>query len=250
MAIATTKTYNLTAQRLIDLALMDIGVAGQGGAAGANVDGNLRPQALDLLNILLKELDDLGMLLFNVTRRTQTLTAGTSSYLLANDVSDVDGPMRYTQSGATTASQVTVMARDEYMELPDRTIQGPVLRFYPEPSFDAAGIKQITLYLYPVPPNTGDTLEYAAGIRTADVTTLAQTIGIPQKWLNTILWGLGSRLAPSYNTPVDKMSWFNKRFETARDAAFEDDGERGPVQLVPFGQTYGYGAGGMPSGWR
>lgn len=245
MAIATTKTYNLSAQRLIDLALMDIGVAGQGGAAGASVDSNLRPQALDLLNILLKELDDLGMLLFNVARRTQTLTSGTSAYVLANDVSDVDDPMRYTPTGSTSGSQVTVMARDEYMQLPDRTITGPVLRFYPEPSFDATGIKQITLYLYPVPPNTGDTLEYAATIRTADVTALNQTLGIPQKWLNTVLWGLAARLAPSYNMAVDKMSWFNKRFETARDAAFEDDGERGPVQLVPFGQTYGYGAGGM-----
>lgn len=250
MAIATTKTYNLTAQRLIDLALMDIGVAGQGGAAGASVDANLRPQALDLLNILLKELDDLGMLLFNVTRRTQTLTSGTASYLLANDVSDVDDPMRYTQSGATTGSQVTTMARDEYMALPDRTIQGTPLRFYSEPSFDANGIKQLTLYVWPVPPNTGDTLEYAAAIRTADVTTLTQTIGVPQKWLNTILWGLASRLAPSYNMAVDKMSWFNKRFETARDAAFEDDGERGPVQLVPFGSTYGYGMGAARWGLR
>lgn len=246
MAIATTKTYNLTAQRLIDLALMDIGVAGQGGAAGASVDSNLRPQALDLLNILLKELDDLGMLLFNVTRRTQTLTAGTASYLLANDVSDVDDPMRYTQAnGSPVASQVTVMARDEYMTLPDRTIQGPVLRFYPEPSFDATGIKQITLYLYPVPPNTGDTLEYAAGIRLADVTTLQQTIGVPQKWLNTILWGLTSRLAPSYSMDVQKMSWFNKRFTDARDAAFEDDTERGPLQLVPFGQSLNYSWRGM-----
>lgn len=250
MAIATTTTYNITAQRLIDLALMDIGAAGQGGAGGFSVDGNLRPQALDLLNILLKELDDLGMLLFNVVRRTQTLASGTASYVLANDVSDVDDPMRYTQSGSATASQVTVMARDEYMQLADRTLQGPVLRFYPEPSFDATGIKQITLYLYPVPPNTGDTLEYAAAIRTADVTSLAQTIGVPQKWLNTLLWGLAARLAPSYNMGVDKMSWFNKRFQDARDAAFEDSGERGPVQLVPFSQTYGYGVGGMPSGWR
>lgn len=248
MAIATTKTYNLTAQRLIDLALMDIGALGNGTTGNPSDAANLRPQALDLLNILLKELDDLGMLLFNVTRRTQTLTSGTSTYVLANDVSDVDDPMRYTQASSTYGSQVTVMARDEYMQLPDRTITGPVLRFYPEPSFDATGIKQITLYLYPVPPNTGDTLEYAASIRTADVTSLAQTIGLPQKWLNTVIWGLAARLAPSYNMAVDKMSWFNKRFENSRDAAFEDDGERGPVQLVPFGQTYGYGTGGMGRG--
>src|SRR6266404_3302866 len=202
MAISTTSTYDITGERLIDLALIDIGVAGQGGSQGAAVDPNLRAQALDMLNLVLKELDTQGMLSFNVVRRVQTLTAGVASYTLSNDVSDVDDPMRYTQAGATTGSQVTVMARDEYMWLPDRTIQGPVYRFFPENSFDASGINQITLSLFPVPPNTGDTLEYAAAVRMKDVSALDQTIGVPQAWLNAIVQSLAARLGPSYSLGV------------------------------------------------
>jgi len=243
MALASTTTYNATAQRLIDLALIDIGVAGQGGSQGAAVDANLRPQALDLLNIVLKEFDSLGMLTFDVQRRTQTLTAGVASYTLSNDVTDVDDPMRYTQSGATVGSQVTIMSRDEYMYQPDRTIQGPVYRFFPENSFDANGIQVITLNLFPVPPNTGDTLEYAAAIRVKDVTDYGQTIGVPQKWLNAITLTLGARLAPSYSLGVDRLSYHNARAKEARDQVMNDNGERGPVQLVPFGQTYGFGWG-------
>jgi hypothetical protein len=234
MALATTSSYNITAQRLIDLALIDIGVAGQAGS----VDPNLRAQALDMLNLVLKQLDTKGMLQFNVTRRTQTLTSGVASYVLSNDVTDVDDPMRYTPSGSTTASQVTVMARDEYMYLPDRTLQGPVYRFFPESNFDANGITQITLSLFPVPPNTGDTLEYGAAIRMKDVTDLGQSIGVPQKWLSAIVQTLAARLGPSYSLGIDRISYLNKRADEAIDAALEDSGEHGPLQLVPFG-THG-----------
>lgn len=240
MALATTTTYNVTAQRLIDLALIDIGVAGQGGSQGASVDPNLRAQALDLLNILLKEFDTKGMLTFDVQRRTQTLTAGVATYTLSNDVTDVDDIARYTQAGATVGNQVTVMARNEYMYQPDRTIQGPVYRFFPENGFDASGIQVITLNLFPVPPNTGDTLEYAAAIRVRDVTDLSQNVGVPQKWLNAVVQSLGVRLGPSYSLGVDRLSYLNKRASDAVDAAFADSGERGNVQLVPFGNSSGY----------
>jgi hypothetical protein len=245
MALSSTTTYNVTAQRVIDLALIDIGVAGQGGSQGAAVDPNLRAQALDVLNLVLKELDTLGMLTFNVQRRVQTLTAGVASYVLSNDVSDVDDPARYTISGSTVGNQVTVMSRDEYMYQPDRTIQGPVYRFFPENSFDANGIQQITLNLFPVPSNTGDTLEYAAAIRMQDVTTLSQTIGLPQKWFNAVVQALAARLGPSYSLGVDRLSYLNKRASDAIDAAFEDSGERGNVQLVPFGVASAYGQRGL-----
>lgn len=243
MTTAATTTYQPTAQRLIDLALMDIGVAGQAGS----VDPNLRVQALDILNLLLKELDDEGAFLTNITRRIQTLTAGVSSYVLTNDVRDLDEPARYTASGATYGSQVTAMARDEYMTLPDRTIQGPVYRYYAEKGLDANGIQQVTLYLFPVPPNTGDTLEYAACLRTKDITDVSQTIPLPQNWYQAIRYGLAAGLAPSYGR-LDLVAGLQKSFEDKREKALEDDNERGNVQAVAFGNQYGYGYGQWSSG--
>lgn len=243
MTTATTSTYAPSAQRLIDLALTDIGVAGQGSA----VDPNLRAQALDVLNLVLKELDSEGAFLVNITRRTLPLVSGTSSYVLTNDVRDLDEPARYTQAGATYGSQVTSMARDEYMSLPDRTIQGPVYRYYQEKSLDATGIQQITLYLFPVPPNTGDSLEYAACLRMKDVTDISQTIPLPQNWFQAVRWGLGANLAPSYGR-LDMVKGLTASFEAARDKAIEDDNERGNVQAVPFGNQYGYGYGQWSSG--
>lgn len=240
MATSSTTSYNLTAQRLIDLALTDVGVAGQGGS----VDPNLRQQALDLLNVLMKRLDVEGAFLWRITRRTQTLTSGTASYVLTNDVYDLDQPARYTAAGATYGSQVTAMSRDEYMTLPDRTVQGTPYRYYAEKSLDASGIEQITLYLYPVPPNTGDTLEYAAVLRAKDVTDISQTLDLPQKWMSVARWGLALSLAQSYMVSSDRIAFFKKMFDDEKELALNDDNERGDVQIVPFSTQYGYGWGG------
>lgn len=246
MATSTTTAYNLTAQRLIDLALMDVGVAGQDGS----VDPSLRAQALDLLNIFVKRLDVDGDFLWHIQRRIQTLTAGQANYTLLNDVYDIDEPARYTQAGATIGSQMTPMARDEYMIVGDRTLQGTPFRYYAEKSLDATGIEQITVYLYPTPPNTGDTMEYAAVLRSHDITDLSQTLDIPQKWLSTVRWGLAASLGPSYSAPIERIAFCQKQYEVDRDKAIGDDNERGSVQLVPFGQSYGYGAWSSNGGYR
>lgn len=239
MATSSTNSFNLTAQRLIDLALMDLGVNGPAGT----LDANLRPMALDMLNMVIKNTDTGGEYSWRQSRLIQTLTAGVAAYTLSNRVNDLDQPARYTQAGATYGSQVESMTRDEYMSLPDRTIQGTPFRYYSESALDANGIQFITLYLYPVPPNTGDTLEYAAILSALDVTDLGQTIDAPQKWLNVYRKALAFELAPAFNA-MDRVSYLRAAYKEAVDQASNDDGERGDLQIVPFGGTsYGYQGG-------
>ena len=236
MTTSGTNTFNLTAQRLIDLALMDIGVNGPGGS----VDPNLRVMALDALNMVIKNTDTQGEFTWRTSRITQTLTSGVASYVLSNRVTDLDQPARYTQAGATYGSQVISMTRDEYMALPDRTIQGTPFRYYCESSLDATGLQFMTLYLYPVPPNTGDTLEYAAVLKALDLTDLSQTIDAPQKWLNVYRAALAADLCPAFGA-MDRVAFFTKKAKDLMDDATADDSESGDLQVVPFGGTnYGY----------
>lgn len=244
MATSTTTTFNLSAQDFIDLSLTDIGAFGTDtGSANAN----LRPHALKILNIIVKTLDSKGILTWRAPRRTTTLTSGQASYALGTDAYDIDEPARYVQSGATYGSQVTPMARDEYMSLPDRTLVGPPIRYYVERALDAAtGLVALTMYLYPVPPNTGDTIELATQIRSKDLTDLSQTIDVTQKWLDAIRWRLTHDLCPAYNVPVDRMSYFRSLAEDAERDTLGDDNERGNVQFVAFGnQSYWYGYRGV-----
>lgn len=237
MSTASTTSYNLSAQDMIDLALADIGVNGPEGTPNPS----LRPLGLKHLNLVLKRLAVEGAFTWRIQRRTQTLTSGTSAYVLTNDVDDIDQPARYTAVGATYGSWVTPMVRDEYMTLPDRTIQGVPFRYYVEKALDTNGIEFITLYLYPVPPNTGDTIEYAAVIRAKDVTSVSQTLDIPQKWLQALRFGLAASLCFPFGVPVDRSTQLGKLFEGEIEMAVNEDNERGDVNVVPFGTTYAYG---------
>jgi hypothetical protein len=236
---SATTTFNLSAQDFIDLSLVDVGALGP---ETGQTNPNLRSHALKLLNILVKSIDNKGMLTWRMPRRVVTLTQGQDSYALDDDSYDVDEPARYVQSGGTYGSQVTAMAHEEYMSLPDRTIQGVPFRYYAERALGATGLVQLTLYIYPVPPNTGDTIEFVNQVRAADLTDLSQTLDVNQKWLDAIRWGLTHSLCPAYNVPIDKMSYYRKMAEVALKDALDDDGERGNVQFVPFGNsTYRYG---------
>lgn len=243
MTTSATNTFNLTAQRLIDLALMDIGVNGPGGS----IDPNLRIQALDVLNLIIKGADCSGVFTWRTPRITQTLTSGVAAYALANNVTNLAGTARYTQAGATAGSQVTTMTEEEYMSLPDRTIQGTPYRYFTDSALDTTGLQFMTLYLYPVPPNTGDTLEYVAVVKAKDVTDLGQTLDAPQKWLNVYRRALAAELAPAYGA-MDRVSYLKKLYDDAFEAASEDDGERGDMQIVPWGQSLGYGYGSWGQG--
>ena len=135
------------------------------------------------------------------------------------------------------------MSRDEYMSEPDRTIQGVSYRYFVDRALDATGILALTMYLYPVPANTGDTIEIAAAIKGQDLTSLAQTIDVNQKWLDAIRWSLVVALGPAYNVPIATQQFYRSIASEKVDEALEDDNERGDVQIVPFGGQSGYGYG-------
>lgn len=246
MSTSATSIFNPTAQALIDLAWADLGANG----IGVSPDPNLRPSGLTVLSLLLKRMDAEGIFTWKRTRRTQTLIGGTASYVLANDVSDVMDPMRYTQVGATAASQVSPMTIEEYMRTYDRTIQGISLQYFAEKALGADGIEFITLRLFPVPPSSGDTLEYAAVLRMLDVTSVAQTLDVPQKFLNAIRWGLVAELAPSCGAPPDRVVYFSGKYQAELALAIGDDHDHAPLQMVPWGNSVSYGYGPWGGGYR
>lgn len=233
MSISTTSSFNATAQTIIDLALMDIGAS----ATTGTQDPNLRTHALSCLNILLKSLDAEGARLGKFLRRTLPLVGGQASYVLDNDVQDVDQPARYVQAGLTTGSRVDSMSRDDYMAISDRTVTAPSTRYLTEKDMDANGIEEVTLTLWPTPSSTGDSLEYVAILRVKDVTTLAQTLDIPQKWIQCIRWGLAFNLAPAYGADVMKVKMLQNLHEGELKTCLDDDHEHGNLQISPYGAT-------------
>jgi len=245
MAAESTSNFNPNRARVVQLALTKVGAIGPGALNVAQDAAPLVAHANDTLSILLKSMDRDGIMEWRAGRRTLTTTPSLGDYTLPNDVYDIDEPGRYTVAGSTSATIVTSMSRHEYMSLGDRTLTGTPIRFWCENGLDANGIVQIVLHFYPLPA-TVDSFEYVAVTRARDVGVDTDTLDITQKWLRCLVWGLAAELAPDYGLPMDRVQFFQGKFDTEREACLEDDNERGDVQIAPFATYYnsGYGSRG------
>jgi len=241
MAVPATSTVNPNRARVVQLALTRVGAIGPGVVSPAQEAAPLVAHANDTLNALVKSMDADGMMTWRVARRTFTTVAGQAAYVIASDVNDIDPPMRYTVAGQTTGSQVSAMARDEYMVVGDRTITAIPNQYFVEKALDTDGLQFLRVTLYPVPANTGDTVEYAAVVRARDQNTDADTLDVPQLWIRCLVYGLALDLAPDYGLAMDRISHFKAMFEAERDKCLLQDGERADVQLVPWGTASYYG---------
>ena len=84
---------------------------------------------------------------------------------------------------------VTQMNRDDYSALPNKYIQGnPSVNFYYEKLVNP----QVSLW--PVPNSSVDQLVIWRYRQPQDVGSLTQTLEIPNRWYETIIWNLAARL--------------------------------------------------------
>jgi hypothetical protein len=240
VSVPGTSSYLPNRARIVQLALTRVGALGPGVVNAAQEAAPLVAHANDELNILTKSGDADGILTWRLARRTLTTVANQAAYVLSDDVNDIDPPARYTVSGQTSGSVISPMSNDDYQSLGDRTITGVSNMYLVTKALDGSGLNQLTLTLYPVPANTGDTIEYQAVVRARDQTTDADTMDIPQMWISVVAWGLAAVLAPSYGLDMARIQYFDTKYENERQKLLEQDGERGPVQFVPFGaMSYG-----------
>lgn len=237
MTTSSTSTWEASRDDLIAEALENLGAIGTG---ETRTDDNsvLFDSAARALNRLVKSIDKDGQRLWRFVRRTTTTTSGTASFATAADVLDIDEPVRYTRSGDTAASGfLTPMSRDEYMKMPDRTTAGIPRQYFVEKTLTTT-----TVYLYPVPDATGDTVEYPVVVRGLDFASGAETPDFPAQWTSCLVYGLTMELASKFNQH-QLVSIYKPLYENELGRLINNDTERGNVIFVPWGGNYSGGAG-------
>lgn len=244
MAVPASATYNPNRQRIVQLALTNVGAIGPGAVTVGQDAAPLVADANDRLNILVKSMDVDGVLQWRSPRVTFTTVAGQASYTLPSNTYDVDPPMRYTISGQTTATQVYPMTDSEYMCLGDRTVTGIPIQFFLDKGLDATGLENNVLYFFPTPQNTGDAVEYVAVQKAKDQNTDVDTLDVPQLWIRCLIMGLTADLAPGYGKSMAEVGKWMEIFESERQRCLEQDVPHEDVQIAPFGSYYGYGTNG------
>ncbi len=235
MTIGATTTFTESRDEIISEALEACGAIGPGDVRDAT-NSNMFLAGERALNRVAKSVGASGVHLWNYVRRTTTTTAGVDNFVCVGDVLALDGPIRYTRAGATSSLQGLPMSRDNYMELADRTTPGPSTQYYVEQQLNTT-----TVFLWPVPDATGDTIEYTACIRTADFTAGSDTPDFWSEWTTCLVYGLIVELAPKFSQSslIDR---FKPMFEAELRKLCDSDNERLGMTLVPWG-AYGSGGG-------
>lgn len=236
MSTSGTSTFETSRDDLIAEALEALGAIGPGETRTAN-NSMLFDSGARALNRVVKGIDATGQRLWRIVRRTTTTTSGTASFAPAADVLDLDDPVRYTRSGQNTATPVTAMSRDEYMALTDRTQTGVPRNYFVEKTLTTT-----TVYLWPVPDASGDTVEYACALRGQDFTSGANTPDFWSMWGTCLLYGLIVEMAPKLRQ-ASAITIFKPLFEAELSRVNQADSEKGPMRIAPFGGMYGGGAG-------
>lgn len=224
MATSSSYDYESNRDEIIQDALTNVGALGP----NKTPTGNQTTHAARLLNRLVKSLDYEGLYLWRVIRRSFTTTSGDNSQDLATDVLSVDEPVRLTHTGETQPLLLTPMTRDEFMSI-NRADSGTPTRYFFEKTLTTP-----TLYLYPTPDNSTDTIEYAAAIKSRDFDTAANTPDFPSHWNLMLVNGLSFLLAPGYNQ-LQFAAFYREEFERNKAALTQQETEHGALRLVPWG---------------
>lgn len=232
MAQGTTDTWAATRDEIITDALINLGIVEPGGSA----EGKVRDHAARALESVVKALDAEGSFLWRTSRLTFTTTSGTASYTLNATAFDVDEPVSYLASGGTSRLPLMAMSSDDYRLLPDRTTSAKPTRYYIEKTL-SSGRTALTMYLYPVPNATGDTVEYRAQVRAKDHNTGATHPDFPSNWVKCLKYGLTAELAPAYRQ-LDAMASFIQLYQAEKQQQLGNDNEKQGVVFVPWGGVY------------
>lgn len=244
MAVPQTSSYLPNRGRIVQLALTNVGAIGPGSVNPAQDAAPFVAHANDTLNILMKSMDSDGILTWRDPRRTVATVASQSTYTPADDVIDIEGPLRYTVAGQTSATPIYPMSKKERMETGDLTLTGTPIQYIADKSIDpTTGLQSLTIALYPIPTNTGDTVEYTAIIRARDQSTDADTLDVATLWVRCLVYGLSADLAPGYGLDMNRIQYFQKLHEDERQRCLEQDSDHGDVQIIPWGGSAGYGYG-------
>lgn len=230
MAVGTTDTWAASRDDIINRALANVGAVGP----GVDAAGIIRTDAAARLDSIVKELDAEGAFLWRTTRLTVATTASQGYVTLSATAFDVDEPVSFLKAGGTARVPLTPMSADEYMALPDRTVEAETpSRYYIEKAL-SSGRTALTMYLYPEPSDTGDTVEYRAQVRAKDFNTGATNPDFPSGWHNALVNRLSADLAPSYGQAA-LVRTFMQLWEDQKARLLGSDNEKQGIQFVPFG---------------
>lgn len=225
MATSGTTNSTLTASDVIKAAMQELGVL----SAGENPDGDDLELGLRSLNFMLKGWAARGVTSWRNEEASVPVVAGQAEAVIEGAIDVLD--VRFVQAGGYER-MLQRWELGQYRQLPNKTTPGNPVAYAVDKA--PAGVK---LLLWPLPVSTS-ALRYSYTRVIEDVTDGAQTLDLPQEWLEAVYVALAARLAQAYGvTRVDPATAqiVIQRAITAENEVFAADAP----SSIYMGSAYG-----------
>jgi len=219
MAVSGTYDFNLDIDEVIQEAMEMIG--------GEDTLGHEPASARRSINLMLKDWQNRGVLLWTTSVSSVTVAASTTAYDLSSSTIDA---LEVVLNRDDTDIQLTRISPEEYLLIPNKTQTGRPMQYSIR-----RGRDNPVMSVWPIPENSTDVLKMEIFSELQDVNKSAdQNADLPKRFLPPLTCGLSyymSMKRPGVEPGRIQMLKVNYEEKLAR--AMEEDRERASMHIVP-----------------
>ena len=219
--MATSGTFNfaLEIDDVIEEATEMIG--------GEQTLGHEPASARRSLNLMLKDWQNRGILLWSTEASAITVTASVSSYALS--VSTIDA-LQVIVNRDNTDLPLTRISYEEYLQIPQKSQTGRATQYSIKRDRDNP-----TLFIWPIPENSTDVLKVEKIRELEDINKSAgQNADVPKRFLPCLSAGLAFYMSIKRpGVDAGKITFLKQNYEELLERALTEDSERASIFFKP-----------------
>lgn len=219
MAVSGTYNFNLDIDEVIQEAMEMIG--------GENTLGHEPASARRSINIMLKDWQNRGILLWSTSVSSVTVAASTGVYNLSSNTIDA---LEVVLNRDSTDLQLTRITSEEYLLIPNKTQTGRPSQYSIRRSRDNP-----VMSVWPLPDNSTDILKIEVISELQDINKSAeQNADLPKRFFPCLTAGLSYYMSMKRaGVPSERIGMLKTNYEETLARAMEEDRERASLFIRP-----------------
>jgi len=219
MAVSGTYSFNLDIDEVIQEATEMIG--------GENTLGHEPASARRSINLMLKDWQNRGVLLWSTSVSSVTIAASTTAYDLASSTVDA---LEVVLNRDDTDIQLERISPEEYLLIPNKTQTGR-----PSQYSIRRGRDNPVMSVWPIPENSTDVLKIEVISELQDVDKSAgQNADLPKRFLPCLTCGLAYYMSMKRpGVDGNRIQMLKANYEETLARAMLEDRERATMRVVP-----------------
>jgi len=219
MAVSGTYNFNMDIDEVIQEAMEMIG--------GEDTLGHEPASARRSINLMLKDWQNRGILLWTTSVSSVTVAASTTAYDLSSSTIDA---LEVVLNRDDTDIQLTRISPEEYLLIPNKTQTGRPMQYSIR-----RGRDNPVMSVWPIPENSTDVLKMEIFSELQDVNKSAdQNADLPKRFLPPLTCGLSYYMSMKRpGVEAGRIQMLKVNYEEKLARAMLEDRERATMRVVP-----------------